>query len=275
MNYPRRGFLSEMVKAGVTGGVSLLLHSLPRASHAAEGDRPSPGTLQAGDLLWPKPKGKIVPYEGKAADPANERSLWDNEKNEFIDKYLNAPNVSAEEMEAARQLYQMNYEAFRSRYLADEEPGEEKPFFSIGPFYVGHVALVFLKDGAPWIVEAVRPKVRTISYDAWLQEPGADTVWHGRIVGEKADRRLSVAQEGLKYKDREYAFFKFNLDDETGLYCSKLVWLAVYRALGWAIDDNPKPFRWPWYSPKQLMRSRHICLVLNPGHYTGNTTACS
>jgi hypothetical protein len=32
-------------------------------------------------------------------------------------------------------------------------------------------------------------------------------------------------------------------------------------------DDNPSPNRVLWYSPKQLTKSKHIELIVNPGDY--------
>jgi uncharacterized protein YycO len=171
----------------------------------------------------------------------------------------------------------MQFTEFQDGYLADQPPGVVTPrgADTPGPLYVGHVAIVRMDGGRPLIVEAVEPSVRHLAYDAWIADRGQDDIWHGRIRDRSGPERARMADEAVKYVGVRYRFFNFNLNDASGTYCSKLAWLATFRSLSLALDDNPNPFRFPWYSPKRLMRSPHICLLFDPGGYTDNVPTCS
>jgi hypothetical protein len=252
--------------------VSLLgVRSSARAQDAPK--RPDPATFESGDLLWPKPRGAVVPYE--ASDVPDPAQQWRTERDAFVAEAFR--NGTANDRAAAGELSTMTFQEFRARYLGDQAPGTATPHGggALGPFYVGHIAVVLIDNGVPFVVEAVRPDSRRIAYDAWLRERDKDDVWHGRLVGQSADRRALVARTAAMYVPRPYRFFNFDLGDDSGLYCSKLVWMATFRALALPLDDDTSTFRFPWYSPKRLMRSPHVCLLFEPDVFAEGTTRCS
>jgi len=77
-----------------------------------------------------------------------------------------------------------------------------------------------------------------------------------------------MAKEASKYIGRPYDFWNFDLNSDIGFYCSKLVWLATYRSLKFAIDGNANSHRIFWFSPKQLLYTRRVIILLDQGSYT-------
>ena len=80
----------------------------------------------------------------------------------------------------------------------------------------------------------------------------------------------------MKQLGKPYEFFNFDLNDDSGFYCSKLAWMSVWRATSRAaqrapvaVDDNPNPRRsfFDWFSPKQLVNARRVTLLHKPGDY--------
>jgi uncharacterized protein YycO len=70
---------------------------------------------------------------------------------------------------------------------------------------------------------------------------------------------------------KPYDFFNFDLNDDSGFYCSKLVWQCLWRTAKVAADDNPDPQRgkWfpPWFSPKALIGAKRVAVLHKPGEY--------
>jgi len=109
--------------------------------------------------------------------------------------------------------------------------------------------------------------VRRISYADWLRDRPGELVWVGRLRGVSPERRAAVATWAAEQLGKPYNFWDFNLEDASGFYCSKLAWLSVLQGAGFPPDDDRNPQRVLWYSPKQLMKSKHIKLIVNPGPY--------
>ena len=101
----------------------------------------------------------------------------------------------------------------------------------------------------------------------WLANRPNEVIWLGRVKGRSNDERASIVEEAKKYINRPYDFWNFDLNDDHGFYCSKLVWLSVFRSLSFAIDGNSNPERAFWFSPKQLLYLPAIDRIHDPGPY--------
>jgi cell wall-associated NlpC family hydrolase len=232
-------------------------------------DSPPPASLlEAGDLLWPKVPGVWVPYSSRpGVEQDTDSNEWNKEREAYLQELRAKNNPTDEDKARYRQISGMDYATFKVLYLADEDPAQPAKHGS-SFLYVGHVGIVDVVDGTPWVYEAVYGKgVRMISYSAWLEERRGELVWLGRISNARAEQRSAIAACAKSFIGKPYHFFNFNLSDTTGFYCSKLAWLSITTATGVAPDDNPNPRRLLWYSPKRLMRSKHVTLLYNPGNY--------
>ncbi len=228
---------------------------------------PAPADLAPGDLIWPKPPGALVPYlNPQGIDAGADRAAWTAER----DAFLTALPSVASRSDAAARLAGMDYDTFRDAYMGDYGPDEIGTLGIYAPFYVGHVAMVGPSaGGAPDIVEALNPAgVVEKSFEAWKSEREGQLIWHGRLRGLDDGQRAAVAGEAMRHVGRPYNFWNFDLDDADGFYCSKLVWLAAWRAIRLAVDGDPDPRRSFWYSPKQLLNNRRVEVLLSAGDYT-------
>lgn len=234
----------------------------------AQATSPNPANFQSGDLLWPKKPGAFVPYDYQATGTIEQdRQRWTREKNAFV---ANARNSGDPDLvRAANEIEPLSYDEFRAIYLRGQMPGQVTPYGLDNVVSVGHVAIVELDDaGRPWVIEALwNPGVVRSSYDDWLKGRSDEIVWQGRLKAFGSDKCATIAPAAKAYLGTPYDFWDFNLADTRGFYCSKLVWLSVMRALNFAIDDNPNPVRAIWLSPKQILNSKNVNLLFNPGCY--------
>ena len=253
----------------VGGSATLFGAALPASVHA-QASKPFPlaSELESGDLLWPKEPGTFIPYRYVGnTEPTADVLEWETSRDAAIAEIRK--NLTMENVALLNELKDLTYARFRARYLNGSEPGTLVEYGRGGVAAVGHVAVVLIgSDSVPRVVEAVPPKVIVSTYDQWVAARPKEVVWQGRLRGKSGDERHAVAMEALKYDTRPYDFWKFNLDDETGFYCSKLVWLAAMRAIGLAVDGNPDPKRIFWLSPKQILNSDAIDTILTQGDYT-------
>jgi len=250
-------------------------------------DVPNPETFQPGDLLWPKRKGAIVPRTrslAPAAPPDQEGRAWEAARRQL----LADPAASGLSPEVAERLRTMSYEEFTRVYFsatAEEAPRSAPPPRSrslLGvqqPISVGHVGLIELSPGGTaYVIEATptNPEggmagvIRT-AYSDWLKRYTNIQVWHGRLGNLAAEARRHIAEVARSQLGKPYDFFNFDLSDDRGFYCSKLVWFCTWRGAQVAPDDNPNPYRGnrfpPWFAPKTLLNSRRVQLLHNPGEY--------
>lgn len=244
---------------------------LPSSVETTEKDTPAPpgaAQLQAGDLIWPKKPQAVVPFNSRPGEAGqDEATLWRQEKEAYLNSLRALPSPTPEERERYSALQSMTYEEFAAQYLDDRITGEPVAF-GVGAFYVGHVGIVELVDGKPMIVEAVMGKgVRRIAYEEWLQERTGELIWLARLKDVSPEQRAAVAKVASEHIGKPYNFWNFDLMNTDGFYCSKLAWYAIVSGAGLPPDDNPSARRVLWYSPKRLMRSRHIELIANPGSY--------
>jgi len=227
---------------------------------------PDPALFETGDFIWPKKPGAYVPYfSGGASSPDADRAQWTRERDQYLASLTPEALRDPLARERAEQLRTMDFREFYAIYAGDQEPGKPGVYSGSG-LYVGHVAIIELAaDKTPWVIEAVVPRLRRISYADWLAHRPGEYVWLARLRDRDAASRARVASEARKYADvgRPYDFWNFDLNDDSGFYCSKLAWLSIYRALGFAVDGKPNSNRRFWFSPKQLLNLRATIQKLN------------
>lgn len=224
--------------------------------------------LEDGDFLWPKEPSAFVPYSQTNVDVSEDQRIWECEKHCFLQRTKRGQTtLTTDQLLAIRA---MDYDEFLASYhgsLNPDAPGAHAA--AAGGLYVGHVAIVHCQPhGEVSVVEALWGKVvQIMPFKNWVNERSDQTIWHGRLRGYSRTDRICIAQEAVNYLGRPYEFWNFDLGDDSGFYCSKLCWLAVFRGLSIAIDNNPNPLRGFWFSPKQMLHSASIERLNDPGAY--------
>ena len=276
-----------------------VLKGLSAASFAALGARgalaapvpphPDPATFQSGDFLWPAKPGDFIPrYSVRGIAPPNEEALkWEEERRKFVADARASGN--ADQIAAAEQMERLTYEEFKSRYFEGGDSGvRERGLVTRGMGVaipqVGHVALIEVDaSGAAWVIEAM-PKavhryeslysrfkngvIRT-AYADWIEQHKAYNIWQGRLKNMDQAQRARIVAEAKPFLGKDYWFWSFNLNDESAFYCSKLVWVSVWKAMKVALDGDQSFARRFWVTPKQLVYATSIELLHNPGAYGG------
>jgi uncharacterized protein YycO len=250
-------------------------------------DFPDSASFQTGDLLWPKRKGAIVPRTrslAPAGPPDQEGRAWEAARRQLLAN----PAASGLSPEVAERLRTMSYQEFtRVYYTATEKeaprsapPPRSRSLLGVQqPISVGHVGLIELSPGGTaYVIEATPTNpdgstagvIRT-PYSEWLKRYTSIQVWHGRLSNLAVGARLRIVEVARAQLGKPYDFFNFDLSDDRGFYCSKLVWFSTWRGAQIAADDNPNPQRGnrfpPWFAPKTLLTSRRVQLLHNPGEY--------
>jgi len=229
---------------------------------------PDPAILQTGDLIWPKKPGAIVPYNSRPGEASTgDRNRWETEKRGYLTELKKKPNPTDEEKRRYSLLQGMTYDQFAGQYLENRQPDAAAPL-STGVGSVGHVGIIQIQNGIPTVVEAmVGFGVRRLTYADWTKQRPGELVWLARLKDLSPEKRVAIADEAASYIGRPYRFWNFNLEDDSGFYCSKLAWLSILKGAGFPPDDQLNPHRVLWFSPKQLMGSHHLQFIVNPGNY--------
>jgi cell wall-associated NlpC family hydrolase len=276
----RRRVLIGLGATSLVSGTGWPTASAQAPERKAVADFPNPATFRTGDLVWPKKKGAIVPRtRSLQTAPVQEKREWEAARQ----RMLADPAAAGLSPDVAERLRTMSYEEFERLYFSTQVPppgGASRSAGAIGPtISLGHVGMIELdKAGVPHVVEATpkRPDgtaggVIRVRYADWLRSYTNVQVWHGRFrdLDAAVGRRvLGVARSQL---GKPYDFFNFDLNDDRGFYCSKLVWMSIWRAARIAADDNPDPHRGnrfpPWFSPKALLGAKRVTLLHSPGEY--------
>ena len=249
----------------------LLLPSFLRAENN-RATPPSAKFLQSGDLIWPKAPGALIPYSSHPGGAkASDAARWKEEKNAYLERLERKPNLSSDEKARYSALQDMTYKEFLADYSGAHKSGKPDTFGLAG-IEVGHVAVIEITDGKPFVIEAMwGPGVERLPYADWLQKRPGEVFWVGRLKDVPAERRAAVAEKAAEQIGKPYDFWNFDLADTRGFYCSKLAWLSILQGVGFPPDDQPNPKRVLWYSPKQLMHdSKHIEIIVNPGDYASD-----
>jgi hypothetical protein len=240
-------------------------------------DFPDSRKFQSGDLLWPKKKGAFVPRMRSATGaPNDERRAWEAARQQV----LNEPDRAGVSPEVAEKLKTMRFDEFERLYHtgAAQPPGPATRGALGDTISVGHVGLIEVgANGIAYVVEAtpqgpagVAGVIRT-RYADWLNTYADIQVWHGRVRDLDARRRGRLVEAAIAQLGKPYDFFNFDLNDDRGFYCSKLIWMCLWRAAAVAADDDPDPRRGlrfpPWFSPKQLISVKRVEVLHKPGEY--------
>lgn len=251
-------------------GMMLFAAALPFSGCATPSGETKPNAipadaLESGDFLFPRNPRANVPYIVRPDQSESEdRAAWEATRAEFLARAA-AGRTDLTPAEV-KQFRSMTYEQFRNIYDGEPANLEGKG----GRISVGHVAIV-IRDGANLdVVEALWGDIGKVIRRPYSQFAAAhvdDSIWHARLKNRPAEDRHAMAIEAAKYVGRPYDFWNFNLNNDAGFYCSKLVWLAAWRALKLTVDGNPNPRRSLWFSPKQLLRQPTLDVLVSPGPY--------
>jgi len=239
-----------------------------------EEKQPDPALFQNGDFVWPKNPADYVPYVARPEpqrpdQEALDEALWETERKEYLRSLSGQSKLDPLDEERKSLLEKMTFREFLDRYESNRQRGETTKT-QIRRLYVGHVGILEIDaEHRPWVIEAVwKVGVRRIAYSQWIEQRKDDWVWLGRLNERSAEDRDKISAEASKYLGRPYKFFDFNLNDDSGFYCSKLVWLSIYRSLNqFAVDGNENPRRVFWFSPKQLLSAKAVKHVFDPAPY--------
>ncbi len=279
MHQQRRQFLLGLGATPLVLSASFRAVSAQAPEKKAVSDFPNAATFRTGDLLWPKRRGAIVPRtRSLAATPNLEQREWEAARQQLLAN----PDASGLSSEVAERLKAMSYEDFERVYFSAQTPAASgtRSLNAAGHIIsVGHVGLIEVDgSGIPYVVEATphspdgsRGGVLRVRYADWLKPFTDVQVWHGRFRDLDAAATQRIADVARSQLGKPYDFFNFNLIDDRGFYCSKLVWFSVWRAARIAADDNPDPNRGnrfpPWFSPKALIGASRITMLHSPGDY--------
>ena len=281
MQRDRRNFLSSLGAASLAATVGMRTAAAQQPNAQSVPDFPDMRNFRTGDLLWPKRKRSLP--QARSAEPkqGDDRPEWEAARQQLLAN----PRAAGLSPEVAERLRTMSYAEFEREYFslsARDLPASAAPAARgalPGPISVGHVGMIHLEsNGGAFIVEAIpswrgspHKGVVRLPYAEWLGGYTNIQVWHGRLHGvdEGSGRRL--LDTALRQIGKPYDFFNFNLNDDSGFYCSKLIWMCAWRGLQLAIDDDPNPNRGtrfpPWFSPKALIAVRHVTILHSPGDY--------
>lgn len=281
MRQDRRNFLIGLGAAPLAFAASTQGASAQTPPSKAIPDFPNAAGFQSGDLVWPKKKGTIVPKTRSLAPaaPTQDRRDWEAARQQM----LADPAALGLSPEVAERLKTMSYEEFERVYFSAPVQPSGSTTRSMGalgqPISVGHVGLIEVDAGGiPYVVEATptapdgtKGGVIRLRYADWLKGYTNIQVWHGRWRDLDAQASRRVLDVALSQLGKPYDFFNFDLNDDRGFYCSKLVWMCAWRATQIAADDNPDPRRGsrfpPWFSPKALIGARRVAMLHSPGEY--------
>jgi len=194
--------------------------------------RPDPLTFRSGDLVWPKADNQIVYY--LVGGP--QEALWLEQRDAFVARVDSDPQASAQDKALADQVRDWRYADFASF----PPPGHEIQANLIRP-WVGHVGIIDLRGGQPWVVDATpsrklggvegRSGVADQTYEDWLADDShlQSHVWHGRLPAASAAQATAI----------------------------------VACAMALSLDGG-QPERRFWVSPLQLMRCSRVHLLYVP-----------
>jgi hypothetical protein len=256
----RRNFSSFLAALATAFGASMsVAQAQPNYSP------PDETLLEGGDFIFPKKPGDYIPYIDRGEQLSTfteDEAEWNEGKRKFLatvkEKF---PYLSDQDIEAIRRLSFAEFYAAYAGSVVSNEPHLQRGF----SLYVGHVGIIQVNGGKKWVIEALGGKgVIKQSYGDWLSGRPNALVWVGRLKDPPLDSRIKVSHEAAKYIGRDYDFWNFDLDDDRAFYCSKLVWMAVFRSLGFAVDGNTNPKRKIWFSPKQLLYAGAIKRIIEP-----------
>lgn len=267
MKYSRRSLFKSLL--GITFLAFTPRISMSGTDESSELPRPNPDLIESGDFVWPKKPGAYVPYNANNGNsPALDKEQWLRERDAYLLKYEKSAGLDETLHQRLDTLRTMEFREFISVYAGGQEPGVPG-LYSGGSAYVGHVGIIEVDSHkTPWVIEALLDQgVKRTKYTDWIKQRSDQVVWLGRIRQLKPEQRAKVAAEANIHVGKQYDFWNFDLNDDSGFYCSKLAWLSIYRSLNFAIDGQTNPNRSFWFSPKQFLYLPTIERLHDPGPY--------
>lgn len=142
--------------------------------------------------------------------------------------------------------------------------------------WVGHVALIEMREGVPWVIDATPdrstlPKdtqhgVSMRRYTQFLADKAHRRrhVWHGRLKNMSPAQNQNLVNAAKKYLGRPYSMSPFGLENTDSFYCSKLVWHAVRDTLGAEIPKQIAGVPEPWITPWDVMNFEQVEILYKP-----------
>lgn len=213
-----------------------------------------------GTLIWVRAEDEWIPYNAGSESAAFEKTL------------VATIEHNTELLSDFPILELLDYEGFFEGYFLGADLTGKTEYARVpGEIGVGHVAIIQSIDKQLYVLEAASPELGLLRtpLDDWLARMGQSTkFWLGRLNGFSDDEIqsiVSIAASQVRLQ-KPYGFFNFDLDDSSSFYCSKLIWYSVHKATGKRIDDGIS-YALPWYSPKQMLESRLIKIILSPDDY--------
>jgi hypothetical protein len=250
----------------VAGSAGFLVANCLTGTASEPALHPDSSLFEPGDFLWTRNRGDYVPFKSvDAATYETERLQWEADRDKYFQDRGSLSELVSPQFLVDLRL--MSFDHFRLIYIEGVLPNEPTPFHAGRPA-TGHVAILGVDGGMPFIVEAMPTpisRVRRISYQAWLAARHDQLIWHGRLRGFPPTARAAIVEQAQRYLDRPYSMFTFSLLSEERFYCSKLIWLSVMKALNTAVDGQQLPYG--WLSPKTILYSPLIERLHEPRDY--------
>lgn len=260
-------------------GAAIMPPQIPQV-YAQTSRHPKLSSLRSGDFLWPAKPNDVILYRGtepSVSVGSDVNPSWEVFRDRLVAELRTHPEPTIRK--EAEVLATMSRQQFEVRYFRDSSLGHPVPYAGGSRLSVGHVAIVDIdRSGVAWVIEATPPSgsglhvafkrypkgVMRTSYKMWIKKHFDFSVWHGRLADKDSSAGRAVAVEANKYVGKDYWFWSLDLNDDDSFYCSKLVWLSAFRALGLSIDNNQSSMRSFWFSPKQLMRASTVRMLSEP-----------
>jgi hypothetical protein len=209
---------------------------------------PHPADLQTGDFVWPRADRQIVKFDTQPPEWQQAYAVLTSEP----------AKLSAAQIE-----------------LLDGE---------IRRFWVGHVALIDIIDGQPWVVDATPHRsiwskppnkgnpegVGSQSYEDFLNDEAhlQSHIWHGRLKPEFVSHIPNFGQDlvdaAKKHLGAHYTLLPGGLENPDKFYCSKLIWHALRDGLDITLQKKTDALPMPWFTPWDVMQADCMALLYEP-----------
>ena len=123
-----------------------------------------------------------------------------------------------------------------------------------------HVGIIYIKEGAPFVYEAVGP-VKLTPFKKWLRNGEDKSYAHKRL--KNRDKILTKAnieklkKAALKYNGKPYDIY-FNWNSES-IYCSELIYKVYFEGLGIELGEKERLGSFDLTHPevKRLLKERY------------------
>lgn len=221
--------------------------------------RPDVRDLKSGDILWRRRWVDVIP-------DLSWREIWQRLFRFARPQVENVPPIDLFHTGKARLLAKQaarlgaNHDYVRrlQKLKAPRPTGgfhihlAGVEFGSHWGMYVGHPAVVDVVGSRRYVIDATQSYggVAITRFDKWIETSPQSSLWHGRLKYRSESELAKIAQAAASVKGKPYEFFELDLADDSGFYCSKFIWWAIYKALNVAIDDDPDSTRNWWLLPR-------------------------